>query len=149
MSGTWPYGDVWCQITGVIHGMSVTLSIWSIAIIGINRYFAATKPHDYKTLIPRKRCFIIITFMWISAFITIVSPIFTKKDFIYYQYKDSEAFCGLPLEYPLYCIITGSYIPIGSACILIFTSIQIYRNLISNQKLSPDKKTYDTITRYG
>jgi len=34
----WTYGDVWCQVSGVAHGTSVTVSIWSISMIGIHRF---------------------------------------------------------------------------------------------------------------
>jgi len=33
----WIYGDVWCQISGISHGTSVTLSIWSISMVGLHR----------------------------------------------------------------------------------------------------------------
>jgi len=34
----WTYGDVWCQISGVTHGISITVSIWSISMIGLHRF---------------------------------------------------------------------------------------------------------------
>lgn len=138
--GEWPYGDVMCQISGLVHGMSVTLSIWSIAMVGIDRYFAAARPYDYKTLMSRKRSLTIVACMWLAAFITFIAPIFTKKDFIYYEYKNSDAFCGLHWEYPLYCIITAAYIPVASAAILVFTSIKIHRNLLANRKASKQQQ---------
>jgi len=34
---TWLYGDAWCQVSGITHGTSVTVSIWSISMIGLHR----------------------------------------------------------------------------------------------------------------
>ena len=34
---SWTYGDVWCQVSGIVHGTSVTVSIWSISMIGVHR----------------------------------------------------------------------------------------------------------------
>jgi len=34
----WTYGDVWCQISGVVHGTSCAVSIWSISVIGLHRF---------------------------------------------------------------------------------------------------------------
>jgi len=34
----WTYGDAWCQVSGITHGTSVTVSIWSISMIGIHRF---------------------------------------------------------------------------------------------------------------
>ena len=38
----WTYGDVWCQISGITHGTSVTVSIWSISMIGLHRFALIT-----------------------------------------------------------------------------------------------------------
>ena len=37
-TGRWTYGDVWCQVSGIAHGTSVTVSIWSISMIGLHRF---------------------------------------------------------------------------------------------------------------
>jgi len=46
----WTYGDVWCQISGITHGTSITVSIWSIAMVGLHRFglisFSATTIND-------------------------------------------------------------------------------------------------------
>jgi len=34
----WSYGDVWCQVSGVAHGTSCTVSIWSISMVGLHRF---------------------------------------------------------------------------------------------------------------
>jgi len=34
----WIYGDIWCQISGVAHGTSCAVSIWSIAMVGLHRF---------------------------------------------------------------------------------------------------------------
>ena len=35
---TWRYGDVWCNVSGIAYCVSCTLSIWSIAMVGLQRY---------------------------------------------------------------------------------------------------------------
>jgi len=37
-TGRWTYGVVWCQVSGVTHGTSCAVSIWSIAMIGLHRF---------------------------------------------------------------------------------------------------------------
>jgi len=34
----WIYGDVWCQVSGITHGISCAVSIWSISMIGLHRF---------------------------------------------------------------------------------------------------------------
>jgi len=33
----WMYGDTWCQVSGITHGTSCAVSIWSISMIGLHR----------------------------------------------------------------------------------------------------------------
>ena len=34
----WTYGDAWCQVSGVSHGTSCAVSIWSISMVGLHRF---------------------------------------------------------------------------------------------------------------
>jgi 7 transmembrane receptor (rhodopsin family) len=36
-TGRWIYGSMWCQVSGLTHGTSVTISIWSISMVGLHR----------------------------------------------------------------------------------------------------------------
>ena len=40
ITGRWIYGPTWCQVSGVMHGTSVTISIWSISMVGFYRFVA-------------------------------------------------------------------------------------------------------------
>ena len=71
----WPYGDVWCQIAGITHGCSVTVSIWSLALVSIDRYIAILHPLRYNTLMTTFKCKIIIVCMWILSGLTFLSPL--------------------------------------------------------------------------
>ena len=128
-TSSWPYGDVWCQISGITHGTSVTISIWSISMVGIDRYIAACQPHKYHHSIFTKHCCVIVVVMWLLAFVTFLAPIFTKRDLTYYQYEDAAKMCGLYWEYPAFCVITGAYIPVLSGSVLLFTTLRTNRAL--------------------
>ena len=127
--GCWPYSAVWCQISGIAHGASVTISIWSISMVGIDRYVAVLLPLRYRRLISLTKCYAVITGQWILALVTFSAPLLTKPDLIYYKYNSVTKLCGLQWDYPAFCIITGIYIPIFSAVILIFTSFRINTKL--------------------
>lgn len=40
ITGNWPYGKIWCQISGVIHSASITTSMYTITLVSLDRYFA-------------------------------------------------------------------------------------------------------------
>ena len=45
-TGHWPFGVVWCQISGVIHSVSCSMSVWCIAMVGVDRYVAIIWPYS-------------------------------------------------------------------------------------------------------
>ncbi|ELU08274.1 hypothetical protein CAPTEDRAFT_220093 [Capitella teleta] len=127
--GDWPYGDAFCQVSGVVHGSSVTISIWCISMVGFERYVAAVRPYKYHAWVNDRRCFTTVALMWPAAIITFLAPNIIAKDFVYYHYDHAQKICGLQWEQPAYCIITGLYIPVLSGVSLLFTSISIHRVL--------------------
>ncbi|XP_021362405.1 alpha-1A adrenergic receptor-like [Mizuhopecten yessoensis] len=129
--GEWPYGPVWCQIAGIIHGTSVTISIWSLSLISIDRYLAIKKPLRYRSLLTVKRTYIIVSCLWIVALSTFFLPLPTKDSFIYYQFSEEELICGLYWEYKWFCVVTAVYIPVLSGTILIFTNVSVMRKVVS------------------
>ncbi|XP_033725114.1 neuropeptide FF receptor 2-like [Pecten maximus] len=129
--GGWPYGPVWCQIAGIIHGTSVTISIWSLSLVSIDRYLAIKKPLRYRSLLTVKRTYIIVSCLWIVALTTFFLPLPTKDSFLYYQFSQEEMICGLYWEYKWFCVVTAIYIPVLSGTILIFTNVSVMRKVIS------------------
>ncbi|ELT87464.1 hypothetical protein CAPTEDRAFT_86905, partial [Capitella teleta] len=72
-TGRWPYGDIWCQISGIVHGSSVTVSIWSISLVSIDRFCAVTWPMRYNTMVTRCRCAMIIAGLWLCASVSFLA----------------------------------------------------------------------------
>ena len=94
------------------------------------RYVATELPLRYRKLVTKKsRCYIIICGLWVAAVITFIAPLLTKPNWSYYRYNANQKMCGLHWEYPLFCIITGLYIPILSGLILVFTALRIRATL--------------------
>ena len=138
-SGRWPYGSVWCQISGVVHGASVTISIWSISMIGIDRYMAVTRPHTYRHLAFVRGSGSVVVVLWTVAIVTFVAPIVVERDFVYYKYNSGVNMCGMQWEHPMYCVISSMYIPIPSAIILVYTVVRI-RTLLAREHDSLRKR---------
>lgn len=123
--GTWPYGEVWCQVAGTIHGVSVTISIWSLSLISIDRYLATLKPLLFKKILDKGKIKVCLVLMWCAALLTFTSPILFARDFQYYKYNTETNMCGLQWNNKWFCIITALYIPIVSGIILIYTDTRI------------------------
>ena len=137
----WPYGAVWCQVAGIAHGTSVTISIWSISMVGIDRYIAVTKPFTYTHFKSSRKMYAVIAALWFAAIVTFAMPLFTKQNMIYYVFSPDTSMCGMHWEYKSFCVITGFYIPILSGSILSFTSFKITRKLQENSKNKMTKQS--------
>ena len=129
----WPYGPVWCQISGIFHGTSCAISIWSISMVSIDRYLAICKPMAYAAWKSQKLAFIVIGCLWTFAFGSFITPSLIKSDHIYYQYDKVENMCGLFWEYKWFCIMTTFYIPILSGSILSYTNAKIISTVVTRK----------------
>ncbi|KAK2156113.1 hypothetical protein LSH36_221g01016 [Paralvinella palmiformis] len=139
----WIYGAVWCQIAAIIHGCSVTVSIWSLALISVDRYFAIVHPLRYHSLMTSLRCRIVIASFWTVSMMTFVFPLTLKRSFVYYRYSLVESICGLYWEYGWFCVLTAIYIPILSGTILAVTNFQIVRTVLAMNKHNSGHVTSD------
>ena len=127
----WPYGAVWCQISGIFHGTSCAISIWSLSMVAVDRYLAICKPMSYVAWKSSRKAYIVIGCLWVFAFGSFTTPCLTKPDYIYYQFGKVENICGLFWEYKWFCIMTTFYIPILSGSILVYTNVKIIRTMVT------------------
>ena len=134
VTASWPYGDIWCQVSGIMHGSSCAVSIWSISVVSLDRFLAVTWPMKYVTMVTKCRCAIVIGALWTCAIGTFVSACLTKSNFIYFQYQKVYIMCGLYWEYREFCVIASIYIPILCGSILLFSSVKIARALKTSSK---------------
>ena len=123
----WIYGDIWCQISGINHSSSMTVAVWSMSLISIDRYIAIVHPLRYHELMTIKRCRLIIASFWIISLMTYMLPLAVKGNFIYYRYSPDEAMCGLYWEFRWFCILTSFYVPFLSGTVLGITNYRIIR----------------------
>ena len=54
-TGTWKFGQVWCQVAGSTSHILACASIFTIALIAFNRYIKVVKPTLYRKVFPSKR----------------------------------------------------------------------------------------------
>ena len=139
----WIYGVVWCQIAGIMHGSSLAVSIWTLALISVDRYIAILHPLRYNSLITVRRCRIAVGCFWSASLVTFLFPLTLKTNFVYYRYKLSEAMCGLYWEFKWFCIATAVYIPLLSGTVLMVTNYKIMKALVKMDAENPNRSTRD------
>ncbi|ESO92248.1 hypothetical protein LOTGIDRAFT_162903 [Lottia gigantea] len=126
--GYWPFGEIFCQIAGFAHGVSVVVSILSLALVSVDRYIAIVKALHYQTVFTKTRCKIILFSFWIISMISFIIPNFLVPDFLYYKFNTIEGICGLYWGFPLFCILTSVF-PISSGIVVACSTFCIVRYL--------------------
>ena len=67
-TGTWKFGQVWCQVAGSTSHILACASIFTIALIAFNRYIKVVKPTLYRKVFPSKRAArLYCVFVWLVS----------------------------------------------------------------------------------
>ncbi|XP_040823218.1 neuropeptide FF receptor 2 [Ochotona curzoniae] len=67
----WPFGNTMCKLSGLVQGISVAASVFTLVAIAIDRFRCVVYP--FKPKITVKTAFVIIVIIWVLA-VTIMSP---------------------------------------------------------------------------
>ncbi|KAL8605055.1 hypothetical protein ACOMHN_018856 [Nucella lapillus] len=73
VSREWLFGEVLCQCTGLVINVLVTASIFTLAVISMDRYCAVVTPLHYNMRMTRRRCWGFIAGIWWGA-LAVSSP---------------------------------------------------------------------------
>ncbi|ELW70462.1 neuropeptide FF receptor 2 [Tupaia chinensis] len=67
----WPFGNTMCKISGLVQGISVAASVFTLVAIAVDRFRCVVYP--FKPKLTLKTALVIIVIIWVLA-ITIMSP---------------------------------------------------------------------------
>lgn len=146
ISGEWPYGIVWCQIAGVVHGTCATVSIWSLAVLSIDRCLAMIAPMKYKTKLKVKTCARVCGVLWVAGFLSFISPNIFSANFVYYKFQEAYLMCGLYWESPWLTLIAGALVPYLSAFVILGTTLKICLALRRIKRLRQNRTAWPVRT---
>ncbi|CAD5113331.1 DgyrCDS2508 [Dimorphilus gyrociliatus] len=138
----WPYGDIWCQISGISHGVSITVSIWSILLVSIDRYFAIVHALRYRQIVTIKRIKIILACMWTVGTLSYSLPLPFAHKFLYYRYIREEYMCSIHFDFLWFCIFTAVYMPIFSNTGIFITTFRSVMKLRQTKKLGGESSVH-------
>ncbi|XP_008832368.1 neuropeptide FF receptor 2 [Nannospalax galili] len=67
----WPFGNTMCKVSGLVQGISVAASVFTLVAIAVDRFRCVVYP--FKPKLTVKTAFVTIVIIWVLA-ITIISP---------------------------------------------------------------------------
>ncbi len=76
----WPFNDNFCQFNGFLTYYIAGVSLGTLALTAVNRYFCVVKPQLYPVLFTKKKTVLSIVFVWLFTLtagltVTLVTPI--------------------------------------------------------------------------
>lgn len=142
---TWLLGEVYCQISGIVHGTSCSVSIWCLSAVSLDRYLAISYPVRYRNSANLRHSLIAIILFWLAGILTFSAPLFNDDN--YYKYQKNIVICGMYWESPVFCIVTGLYTPVLSAAILFWTSYKVTKMLKNISKVKTSRRGQAKSTR--
>ncbi|GAB1609922.1 somatostatin receptor type 4-like [Argonauta hians] len=134
----WVFGPTYCTISCILHGVTCTVSIWCLAIVGIDRYIAVNYAVRYRLAKKLNISIAILIGVWSLSIITFLSPFLNDPS--YYGYQKNIVMCGMKWESVYFCIATGLYIPIFSAVVIFWTSFKVSKSLLAIQEAKTSQR---------
>jgi len=111
VTGEWVLGHALCQLSGTLQTLFILVSIWTLCLIGINRFIAVSKHASYKSIYRKKRVFISIAIVWCVACIVSVCPLLGWSSI-----KEGDNFCTINgkdnISYSVFVIIFAYIAPL-------------------------------------
>lgn len=101
----WLLGEVFCKLWLVIDNTASMLSVFTIILISLDRYWLLTKKMHYQSFQTRKRVLVTISLLWVSTasvytLIAVGWPYFTGERSVDYSQE-----CELDMTYNVYATI--------------------------------------------
>ena len=122
-TGTWKFGQVWCQVAGSTSHILACASIFTIALIAFNRYIKVVKPTLYRKVFPSKRAArLYCVFVWLVSIFLATPYLFGWSAVSYHQ---KLAIC-IP-ENSVYKITSAGGILIGLTIIIFYCNFKVYK----------------------
>lgn len=145
IEGRWLFGDAFCRVHGFTGFTLALISIHTMSLIAVNRYYCIVKSAKYQHFFRSSRTRFYIMFVWLFAFVGSVPPFLLENEG--YSFQPGKAMCLYTFESnPIYTIfIEVAYIGCPLLLILFcYSSVfkEVYR---TNKVFAPNQMTMDQL----
>ena len=88
----WPFGDATCRFQGFLSSTLALISVHTMALMAMNRYFRIVKPAKYRSLFTKTKTKIMIVALWIYSAFPSLLFILSGQKVVYHPFKN---FCHI------------------------------------------------------
>ncbi|KAK6173960.1 hypothetical protein SNE40_017326 [Patella caerulea] len=145
----WVYGEIMCKVTPFLQGTAVSVSVFSMLAISINRYFAIHIPLKAKLIFSRQNVAIIIVLIWIASFGAISPLLFVNNVTTYgvpgiFEARACEEKWGTPQVKQIYSLVM-----LGILFVSPLSGMATMYSIISTTLWNADTQLYPNGTKTG
>ncbi len=88
----WPFNYNFCHFTGFVMLYWATVSLWTLALTSINRYFCVVKAQRYSVFFTKRKTFLSILFVWV--YFAIFLPTFNSAAHVLFRWDPNILACS-------------------------------------------------------
>ncbi|RDD39864.1 Melatonin receptor type 1A [Trichoplax sp. H2] len=100
ISSRWPLGSINCQFSGFMMTFATGVSLFTLAVISIDRCKSIIKPLRYQQHYPFRQYIALISLLWLFPCLMATMPLLGLQSISLgkYQYLDSKAYCWIAVD---------------------------------------------------
>ena len=91
LEGKWIYGDQACQTQGYLINTLAAVSLHTMSLTAIHRYFCVVRPNSCRKLFTKKRTILVITCVWVIVFL--VPALEMASGLISFVFHEGKVIC--------------------------------------------------------
>ena len=121
----WIFGDRACKFLGFTTMLSFVLSVMSLAMIAINRYFYVVQWKLYPSIFTRRRSVLFVGIVWLICVLLSIPPLFGWAE---YRYIPGKSYCFVSWSsdvYYMYFMLTTCFF--GPLCVVFVSYFNILK----------------------
>lgn len=132
----WIFGNIWCEINGMLNSIFCIASMLSLAAVSIDRYVAIIKPLRYPLIMTPRIALGMVLYVWIHAITCAFLPVFGWAS---YTYITNESICtadwGQNIPYTMFIFAFSFFAPLMVMGYCYYHILRAARK--QSQKISP------------
>ncbi|BFZ17272.1 hypothetical protein BsWGS_20310 [Bradybaena similaris] len=122
---SWEFPSMFCQLTGVINGMSISVSMWSLTGISVERFLVIVQPAHFNHQPELRHVRMGVIFIWLFNTVYYVVPILVHPTMSYYVYQPDMLVCGFVWEPDWMLYLAAVLYPFGPGSVIVYCSWRI------------------------
>ncbi|XP_048589965.1 beta-1 adrenergic receptor [Nematostella vectensis] len=136
LTGKWIFGEFLCKVQGFWLLFLGFVSLHSMALTALNRYFCVVRPEVYRRVFTRKSTLFMLCAVWVFALASVTLPQISEQ--VTFRFQANRAACFITLTefaenivYTLYSVICYIALPL---CVIVVCYAKVYAVIRHHKK---------------